>query len=163
MTNKLFIGAITVATAASLFACGAPSQTSAPATDNALAPEAAFVGDRHVLATGETLNFEQIRAQLPQQISLADAERMLETVDPSRLVADDGNYSVQQPYRRGSYRRGGHAFFFNRRHNFRFFRHRNILFPFHRIGSFYRPYTFATYSPFLYSYRNFCYPYSYHY
>lgn len=180
MSYKLLVSTLA---AAALVGCGSPAAlTTSPTTtdtNTALAPEAAFQGERHIMATGSSMSFDDIRSQIPQQISAADAERLLVSADQINIAADDATapFSIQQ--RRGgggyggygghrSFGRGFHRGFafhrgFNRFNNFRFFRHRNFFFPFVSHGSFYRPY-FNNYSyPFLYNYNNTCYPYTYRY
>lgn len=182
MSHKLMVGMLA---AAMIAGCGSPSATltTSPATtdtNTALAPEAAFQGERHIMATGNAMSFDQIRAQLPEQISAADADRLLTTVDPSTIAADDAQtgFTIQQRFGRGgyggigrgfsrgfgSYGRGfGRGFYGGYGRSFRFFRHRNFYFPYYSYGSFYRPYYYNNYYPFLYNYSNTCYPYTYRY
>jgi hypothetical protein len=175
--------------AATMVGCGSPAAlTTSPTnadTNTALAPEAAFQGDRHVLATGATMSFDQIRAQLPQQISEADANRLLTTIDLSKIAEDDAqaNFTIQQRgyggfrggigrgfggrgFARGfgGYGRGfGRGFYGGYGRGFRFYNYGRFSFPYYNYGGFYRPYYYNNYYPFLYNYANTCYPYSYGY
>ncbi len=184
MSHKLLVSMLAAAT---MVGCGSPAAlTTSPSTTDtttALAPEAAFQGDRHVLATGATMSFDQIRAQLPQQISAADADRLLTTVDLSNIAADEAesNFTVQQRGRGGfgrgfggigrgfgrgfgGYGRGfGRGFYGGYGRGFRYYNYGRFSFPYYNYGGFYRPYYYNNYYPFLYNYANTCWPYTYRY
>jgi hypothetical protein len=141
------------------------SQLKAP-TGQVLPPPAAEE-DRHVQADLDQLDeatFESMIAQLPKSISLADAQRLLVKVDPSK-VASGNVYSVQA--RGGGH--GGHGghmgghhsfshghghghfhhhhrfndFFFN---DFSFFPFYNYYFPYYACGAAYYPYLYGGYA-----------------
>ena len=153
LTKQVLTSLLIAATATTAFGCQMMPTNQAPTTPAQadLPPEMALKSDR------------QLKAELPQQISVADAERLLVTIDPSQ-VKDEATRSVQQwgfhGLRRGFFGFGHHRpFLFNR---FRFFRHRNFFFPFSFHGSFYRPFLYNNcYNPFLYNYGSSYYPYTY--
>ncbi|MNS46217.1 hypothetical protein D3C72_787040 [compost metagenome] len=181
MSHKLLVSMLA---AAAMAGCGSPAAlTTSPTntdTNTALAPEAAFQGERHVLATGATMSFDQIRAQLPQQISEADANRLLTSIDPSKIAEDEAqaNFTVQQRGFRGGYggigrgfsrgfggygRGFGRGFYGGYGRGFRYYNYGRFAFPYYNYGGFYRPYYYNNYYPFLYNYANTCYPYTYRY
>jgi hypothetical protein len=168
MSKKWIAGTVIALTAATSFGCAgttSPSQT-APNAQAAVTAQA----DRHVQAVGNTMTFNQIVDQLPKRISVADAEKMLTTIDPSK-VSTDNTYTVQQ---RGFGRFGGgigrgfgafgHRGFyggFGRGFNrFRFFGHRNYYFPYYLNRGYYYPYSYGSVYPYFYNYANSYYPYS---
>ena len=169
MRNKLFVCATTAALAGLMFGCsGAPTTTTQAPIDEMQAPSAPTYS---VQAVGPQINFDQVISQLPKQISVADAQRMLVTVDPSIVKDEPNSYSVQQLRGRGGFggfgrgigfrgafgRPGG----FHGYGNYRFFRHNNYYFPYYRRFGYYYPYYYNNYYPYLYSYNNYCYPYTY--
>lgn len=162
LTKQVLTSLLAVGLASATFGCA-----TTPTTQTAVAPTAQS-SDRQVLAVEnrQTVDqFKQMRAQLPQQIAVADADRLLVTIDPSQVKADSSR-SVQQWGRfgfRGGWRGFGWRGFglgaFNR---FRFFNYGNYYYPYALYGGYYRPYLYSScYNPFLYGYGGGYYPYTY--
>ena len=176
-SNKLMAGVIaTTAMALAVGCAGTPlSTTQAPAT----APET----NRSVLAAGDMkAGFEQMRANLPARISVADAKRMLTTIDPSKISAKDNPASVQWlglrgfrsgwfggygglglglGYGLGAGWGGMYGYPGLGYPGFMYYNYGNFCYPYYLDGGFYYPYTYGGYSPFLYQYSSVWYPYTF--
>lgn len=128
-------------------------------------------GDRQVLSIndpgylGDQAAFEQVRAQLPQRISEADAKGMLVQIDPSKVVEQgDKSYSVQR-YR--FFSRGFFPYYRGLYSSLYYYPFGNYYFPYtYRAGAYY-PYSYrglsSLYYPYFYRYRGLYSPYYYWY
>ena len=151
-TNIMKSGAFTVATLLGLAACSqsGPVSSNGPA-GNAVKPP--VQADRQLLSTDSTPNldtFQEYAQELPESISMADASRLLVKVDPSQVKENKQGYSLQ--WFRGlglgfgwPYRYAGLGI-----NSLLYYPYRSYLYPYSLINNVYYPYTYATYSPFLY-------------
>jgi hypothetical protein len=157
----------------------APTQ---PATQpvTQLADDTAAAPERSVLSLDDAPSPDQILKNLPQRISVADANRLLVKIDPNQIQDDNKNYQVMQHRggRMGSFHGNfrGHGFRFHHGFHNRFFRNRaffnnflffpfsNFYFPYFLYSGYYYPYYLYNslyYYPMLYGYGGLYNPYYY--
>lgn len=162
MSKKILVGALSVLTAATAFGCASTPTTPQSTTSTQVTAE------RSVMALPEQSAQEvaQLVKQLPARISVADADKMLTTIDPSTIKTDATRHVNIIGFRGygGIHGGWGHLGYgglgFNR---FRYFGFHHRYFPYYYYNNFYYPYYSYGYYPYLYSYANTCYPYSYWY
>lgn len=173
MTMKsLLVGGLATALAATTIGCATNPTTSTTAPQQetlSVIDQAQVQPDRSIMSIAD------LKANLPAQISEADAARMLVEIDPNKIVTD-GNYAVQQSLRgrgigfglghrglgfrglsRGFY--GGYGRF-GGLSRFRYFNYRNLYYPYYYNAGFYRPYIYGGYYNYLYPYASSYYPYT---
>lgn len=170
MSKKLLVGALSILTAATAFGCA-----STPTTPQATTTNTAQVADRSVMAVGENpAEVAQAIKELPARISVADADKLLTTIDPSQVKDEARHVNVRFGGYGGIGMRGvgyrglgrvGAGWYgrFGLGHGYRFFGHGRRYFPYYRYGSYFYPYSSYGYYPYLTTYSNYCYPYSYWY
>ena len=173
-SNTMLARMLMIATAAALIGCTSPTSTqpsnSAPAVhETHLPPHEVLQGDRQLLVAGISMNFEEIRANLPERISEAEASRLLTTLDPSR-VKQEANFSLQsirggygyggygRGYSRYTYGRGFYGGFGRSYAGYRYYGYGGYYFPYAYRAGYYYPYTYNAYYPFFYGYRGYYYP-----
>jgi hypothetical protein len=169
MTIKtLLVGGLSTALAVTAFGCASTPTTSTAQESLSVIDQAQVQPDRSVMSIAD------LKANLPAQISEADAARMLVEIDPSKIVTE-GNYAVQQRFGGRSIGFGGHRGlgfrglsrgFYGGYHRygglsrFRYFNYRNLYYPYYYNAGFYRPYIYGSYYNYLYPYATSYYPYT---
>jgi hypothetical protein len=164
-SNHLILGGLATVLAVTTFGCAStPSTTTAPQEPMSAIDQAQFgtQSDRQIQSIAD------LKANLPAQISEADAAKMLVEIDPSKVRTN--NYSVQQWGFRGGFRGGlrgfggiGRGWYGGYGRGFgayRYFGYGGRYFPYYNYGGFYRPYLYGSYYPYLYNYANYYYPYT---
>lgn len=161
MSKQILVGVLAVATATMALGCSAVSTPSQSTTENQLSnvpPHEVLKGDRQILVAGLPMNFDQIAGNLPETLTVAQANRLLTSIDPSR-VSTDSNFSIQQ-YRYG-FGRGFYGGFGRGYGGYRYYGYRGYYFPYAYSGGLYRRYAYNNYYPFFYNYGRSYYPFYY--
>ncbi|MFN3430375.1 MAG: hypothetical protein ACK46X_10515 [Candidatus Sericytochromatia bacterium] len=162
MRKQILVGVLAVATATMALGCSAvPTPSQSTTTENALTnvpPHEVLKGDRQLMVAGIPMNFDQIAANLPETLTVEQANRMLVSIDPS-AVSTQGNYSIQQG--RYGFGRGFYGGFGGRYGGYRYYGHRGYYFPYAYSGGLYRRYNYNNHYPFFYNYGRSYYPYYY--
>lgn len=162
MSKQILVGVLAVATATMALGCSAnPTPSQSATTENQLTnvpPHEVLKGDRQLLVAGLPMNFDQIAADLPETLTVAQANRLLTSVDPS-AVSSQGNFSIQQS--RYGFGRGFYGGFGSRYGSYRYYNYRSYLFPYAYSGGLYRRYRYNNYYPFFYNYGRSYFPYYY--
>lgn len=150
MSKLWTTGVLTAALTAMVAGC-----SSSPTTPQS--PVQTSQADRHVQAVEDVTSFDQVMANIPQSISKQDADRLLVSIDPAQVQAQQG-YSVQavrrtarMGYGVGTGRlaagtRFGRTYAFNRFGNvnrFRFYRYGNYAVPYGLYNNAYVPYGYG--------------------
>lgn len=139
-TGKLSHKVLAMSAFALVVGCAGTPVATTPTVDQA-APQA----DRQVLSVTQDATLESEIKQLPQRISVADANKMLVELDPDKIQANEGKgYSVQRY--RGGYRGYGRGYW----GGYRYYGLGGRYWPYARYGGFYYPYFYGSYYPYLY-------------
>lgn len=201
MSTKLIWNlALATGVAATLVGCAqvSPNSSQAPTPElpllqappaGGVAPDQLVFGDRQILVNGPEINVEQIRKQLPAQITAAEASKLLVKIDPRQIVQEGSGFETQQRFGRGF----GRGFYGGVRRGFGWsgalgrwggwgggwggwgayggwgglgwYPYGNLYFPYAYSAGCWSPAIFpvasALYSPFLYGYGGGFYPYTF--
>jgi hypothetical protein len=158
MSNKLLLGLVSTAMAASMVGCsGMPTSSQSKLT----AQEASHT-DRHVQAIFQKETFVQIYKTLPERINDEDRGKLM-TIDPTKVAKGSPSMvsAIGPSLLPRDFGKFGFSGDFKNFTDFKFFKHGDFYFPYMHHFRHYHPFNKKNYFPYFYNNRGTYYPYNY--